>query len=104
MGRRGPSRTRSDADTEPNGHGLVAGLDLIISTDTSAAHLSAVLGRPTWLLLSAKSEWRWELERETNPWHPTMRLFRQARLGDWQGVVDQAATELAELVAGRRAT
>jgi tetratricopeptide (TPR) repeat protein len=66
---------------------VMAGLDLVISSDTSIAHLAGALGRPVWTLLTASPEWRWGLERRDTPWYPTMRLFRQTTLGDWQAVV-----------------
>jgi tetratricopeptide (TPR) repeat protein len=62
---------------------LVSRLDLVITIDTSVAHLSGALGQPTWLLLRDVPDWRWMLDRSDCPWYPTMRLFRQRRLGDW---------------------
>ena len=58
--------------------GAVAALDLVITVDTSVAHLAGALGRPVWLLLPWVTDWRWMLNREDNPWYPTMRLFRQS--------------------------
>lgn len=77
---------------------LVAQLDLIISVDTSVAHLAGAMGKPVWLLLSFVSDWRWMLDREDSPWYPTMRLFRQSELGDWTGVFQRVAKELTKLV------
>jgi ADP-heptose:LPS heptosyltransferase len=57
-------------------------LDLVISCDTSLAHLSGALGRPTWLFLPIIPDWRWLMEREDSPWYPTMRLFRQPQESD----------------------
>ena len=74
---------------------VIAGLDLVISVDTAVAHLAAAMGRPVWLLLPFAGEWRWRLARDTTAWYPTMRLFRQARLGDWSGVIDDLAHALA---------
>jgi hypothetical protein len=74
---------------------LVMNLDLVISVDTSAAHVAAALGRPVWLLVAAPSCWRWLRDRTDTPWYPTMRLFRQTRPGDWSGVVAAVAAELA---------
>jgi len=65
---------------------VIAGLDLVISSDTSIAHLAGALGRPVWTALALSPEWRWLLERRDNPWYPTMRLFRQSRSGDWSDV------------------
>ncbi len=80
--------------------GLVAGLDLVITVDTSAAHLAGALGRPTWILLSFIADWRWLLDREDSPWYPTARLFRQNEAGDWDGVIARVRAALGELVAG----
>ena len=68
-------------------------LDLTISVDTSVLHLAGALGRPVWALISAKSDWRWMVNREDSPWYPTLRLFRQARLDDWQEVVARVAAQ-----------
>ena len=61
-------------------------LDLCICPDTMVAHLSAALGRQTWVMLHADCDWRWPACGSTTPWYPTMRLFRQAVLGDWYSV------------------
>ncbi|MBF0560981.1 MAG: tetratricopeptide repeat protein [Alphaproteobacteria bacterium] len=78
---------------------IVANLDLVISVDTSVAHLAGALGRPVWVVLPFAPEWRWMLEREDSPWYPTMRLFRQTAAGDWDGVFVRVATELNHLAA-----
>jgi len=79
---------------------LIAGLDLVVSVDTSVAHLAGALGKPVWLLNRFESEWRWLLERDTSPWYPSMRVFRQTAAGDWTGVVQRLAAELGRLSAG----
>jgi tetratricopeptide (TPR) repeat protein len=61
-------------------------VDLIITIDTSIAHLAGALGRPTWVMLKEVPDWRWMLKREDSPWYPRHRLFRQQKSGDWQGV------------------
>jgi tetratricopeptide (TPR) repeat protein len=76
---------------------VIAGLDLVVSSDTSIAHLAGALGRPVWTALALSPEWRWLLERRDNPWYPTMRLFRQSRSGDWSDVVSEIASALREL-------
>ena len=81
--------------------GLMANLDLIVSVDTAAAHLAGALGLPVWLLLSYAPDFRWLLDREDSPWYPSMRLFRQRRLGDWSHLL---ARVRAELVARRSAS
>jgi tetratricopeptide (TPR) repeat protein len=76
---------------------LIAQLDLVITIDTAVAHLAGAMGKPTWLLLSFGSDWRWFIDREDSPWYPTMRLFRQPILGDWQTPLNRVAAELARL-------
>jgi tetratricopeptide (TPR) repeat protein len=76
---------------------IVANLDLMICVDTSVAHLSGAMGKPTWVLLPKMPDWRWLLNRDDSPWYPTMRLFRQDRAGDWANVVQRVAGALAEL-------
>ena len=73
---------------------IIQQLDLVISVDTSVVHLAGALGKPVWTLLSHRADWRWMLEGETTPWYPTMRLFRQSRLGDWADVMDRVARAL----------
>lgn len=68
-------------------------LDLIITVDTSLAHLAGALGKPVWTLLPHAPDWRWLLGREDTPWYPTMRLFRQQTAGDWKGVIETVLTE-----------
>jgi tetratricopeptide (TPR) repeat protein len=75
----------------------VSRLDLVISVDTSVAHLAGALGRPIWLLLRYPPEWRWLLEREDSPWYPTARLFRQRKEGDWPCVAREVAAALAQI-------
>ncbi len=75
----------------------VCRLDLVISVDTSVAHLAGALGRPTWLLLRYPPEWRWLLEGEDSPWYPTARLFRQRKEGDWSCVAREVAAALAQM-------
>jgi tetratricopeptide (TPR) repeat protein len=86
-------------------------MDLIITSDTSIAHLAGALGRPTWVALKQVPDWRWLLGREDCPWYPSVRLFRQQRAGDWDGVVaamraafqsgEAARLEMATSAAGR---
>ncbi len=67
---------------------LIELMDLVISVDTSVAHLAAAMGKPVWILLPYSPDWRWLLDRDDSPWYPTARLFRQRSPGDWRGVVD----------------
>ncbi|HVA48470.1 MAG TPA: tetratricopeptide repeat-containing glycosyltransferase family protein [Pirellulales bacterium] len=78
---------------------VMENLDLVICCDTSVAHLAGALGRPVWVAVPAVPDWRWLLDREDTPWYPTMRLFRQHRLGDWHEVFARMASALAEHVA-----
>jgi len=78
----------------------VEALDLVITVDTAVAHLAGGLGKPVWLLLPWVTDWRWMLDREDSPWYPTMRLFRQARGGDWSNVIARMADELKAVVQG----
>ena len=74
---------------------LIDAMDLVISVDTSIAHLAGALGKPLWLLLPYASEWRWKQRSSTSsPWYPTARLFRQAARGNWEGVFCQLDQEL----------
>ncbi len=79
---------------------LVSNLDLVISVDTSVAHLAGAMGVPVWVAIQLLPEWRWMLEREDSPWYPTMRLFRQRSWGDWAGVFERMAETLRQLVRG----
>jgi hypothetical protein len=77
---------------------LVANLDLVITVDTSVAHLAGGLGVPTWMLSRYNGCWRWLLDREDSPWYPTMRIFRQTRAGDWHEVIQRVAAALTARV------
>jgi tetratricopeptide (TPR) repeat protein len=79
---------------------IVAALDLVITVDTAVAHLAGALGKPAWVLLSHYPDWRWLLGRSDSPWYPTLRLFRQETLGDWEPVIDRVRAELAQQLAG----
>jgi tetratricopeptide (TPR) repeat protein len=80
---------------------LVDGIDLVISADTAVAHLAGALGKPVWLLNRFESEWRWMLGREDSPWYPSMRIFRQPVLHDWESVIGEVAVNLGILVAAQ---
>ncbi len=66
---------------------IIENLDLVITSDTSVAHLAGAMGKPVWILLQFVPDWRWLREREDSPWYPTMRLFRQRKRGDWEDVL-----------------
>ena len=78
---------------------LVAELDLVITVDTSLAHLAGALGRPVWIMLPFAPDFRWQLDRADSPWYPTARLFRQPRVGNWDAVVQEVAADLMALSA-----
>lgn len=73
---------------------FVANLDLVITVDTSVAHLTGALGRETWLLSRSDGCWRWLLERSDSPWYPALRIFRQTTPGNWAPVIEEVATSL----------
>ncbi len=73
---------------------VMSHLDLIITMDTSIAHLAGALGRRTWVALKYVPDWRWLLERNDSPWYPSLRLFRQQTDGDWKGVFSRMESEL----------
>ncbi len=81
----------------------MAGIDLLISVDTSMVHLAGGLGVPVWMLSRFDGCWRWLEGRDDSRWYPTMRIFRQTAPGDWPGVVAQVATALRRLAATRTA-
>jgi hypothetical protein len=77
---------------------ILSACDLVITSDTSVAHLAGALGLPTWILLKRIPDWRWGLEGETTPWYPSMRLFRQKRAGDWAELMGRVKKKLRNLI------
>jgi hypothetical protein len=77
---------------------VIENLDLLVSVDTSTAHLAGALGKPVWILNRFDTCWRWLLERTDTPWYPTARLYRQPRPGDWDAVVARLRADLLQLV------
>ena len=73
---------------------IVAAVDLVVSVDTSLAHLAGALGQATWILLPANADWRWQRAREDSPWYPSARLIRQPRIGAWPEVVETVIARL----------
>ena len=81
----------------------ISHLDLVLSVDTSVAHLAGALGKPVWILLPVRADWRWLTDRHDSPWYPSARLFRQELEGDWRPVIASVAEELSR-VAGMNAS
>ena len=78
-------------------------LDVLVSVDTSVAHVAGAMGKPVWILVPFNPhDWRWMLDREDSPWYPTARLFRQSAAGDWAGVVRRVSDELVRRFGARR--
>lgn len=77
---------------------IVAGLDLVVTVDTAVAHLAGALGKPAWILLSAyDTDWRWLEGRTDSPWYNSVRLYRQAKVGAWEPVIEQVLHDLDRL-------
>jgi len=79
---------------------VLAQLDLLITVDTAVAHLAGAMAKPVWNLLGGFTDFRWMLDREDTPWYPTMRLFRQARRGDWENTIERVVQALASKEQG----
>jgi hypothetical protein len=94
-----------DTDTDPEANffldtaAVMMGLDLIVTCDTSVAHLAGALARPVFTALPLISDWRWLLIRDDTPWYPTMRLFRQDGQRQWQSVFTRMARAVSELMS-----
>lgn len=80
---------------------LVSALDLVIGVDTAVIHLAGALGKPVWVLVRQGSEWRWMLDRADSPWYPTMRLYRQAKRGEWAPEIAQIKHDLVSYIESR---
>lgn len=80
---------------------VMAGLELVVSCDTSIVHLAGALGRPVWIALRHVPDWRWLLDRTDSPWYPTARLYRQTTRDDWSDVFERIACDAAALVKQR---
>lgn len=78
---------------------LIQNLDLVITVDTSIAHLAGGLGKPVWLLLGDDPDWRWLDSGQESPWYPSMRIFRQPSVNDWQGLVQEVKAEVSSWLA-----
>ncbi len=76
---------------------LISTLDMVVTTDTSIAHLAGALGKPVWILLPHRADWRWMEQMDTTPWYPSASLFRQQAPGDWAGLVERVGRRLSEI-------
>ncbi|MBI9072785.1 MAG: tetratricopeptide repeat protein [Melioribacteraceae bacterium] len=76
---------------------LIDNIDLVISVDTSVAHLSAAMNKETWVMIPFVPDWRWMLNKDDNPWYPSVKLFRQPKIGDWESVVNSIQNKLSKL-------
>jgi hypothetical protein len=94
-------RPEYDQEDSPftNAAAIIRNLDLVITPDTAIAHLAGALGAPVWVALALRSDWRWLVHRDDSPWYPTMRLFRQAKHRDWNGLFQRVALELAAAIS-----
>jgi hypothetical protein len=81
---------------------LISHLDLVISVDTSVAHLAGALAKPVWVLLPFVPDWRWLLDREDSPWYSTARLFRQSETREWDDVIERVHEALLKFIESRR--
>jgi ADP-heptose:LPS heptosyltransferase len=75
---------------------FIANLDLVISCDTATAHLAAAMNKPVWLLSRYNGCWRWLTDRSDSPWYPSVRIFRQPSLGDWESVMQEVSLALSK--------
>jgi FkbM family methyltransferase len=100
---RGPASEQNDGRCKDLGNewrdlaeaaAILTHLDLVITVDTSIAHLAGALGIPVWVMLAQGEEWRWGIEGPTTPWYPSMRLFRQPSPGDWDSVIAEVEHQL----------
>jgi hypothetical protein len=80
---------------------LISNLDLVITVDTSIAHLAGAMGKRTWVLLAFVPAWQWLVDRDDSPWYPTAELFRQPAMGDWASVIDRVADRLHQEASNR---
>jgi ADP-heptose:LPS heptosyltransferase len=87
----------------PRPGALISEMDLIISIDTSVAHLAWALGKRLWVLLPFHPDFRWLRHRGDSPWYPTAKLFRQASDGDWNGVLRRVSSALKTILPALQA-
>jgi hypothetical protein len=95
-------RHQDDLDDFSDTSALIQEMDLVISVDTSVAHLAGALGQKVWILLPFMPDFRWMLDRSDSPWYPTATLFRQSVIGDWSSVISDVAKKLEEMQLSSR--
>lgn len=81
---------------------IVGLMDLVVTVDTSVAHLAGAMGKEVWILLAANAEWRWFINRDDSPWYPSARLFRASAIGDWSSVIEQVKNEMKSALRAAR--
>jgi hypothetical protein len=91
-----------ECDTLDKTSAFLSYLDLVITVDTSIAHLAGAIGKEVWILLPFVPDWRWMLYRQDSPWYSTARLFRQKKAGDWEGVIQEVKEALIVKMRERR--
>ena len=74
---------------------IIDNVDLVISVDTSVAHLAAAMGKETWIILPHAADWRWMIDRNDSPWYPTAKLYRQKKQDDWTNVIYEIRSTLS---------
>jgi Glycosyltransferase family 9 (heptosyltransferase) len=79
---------------------IIDGLELVIAVDTAVGHLAGAMGKPCWLMVAHRADWRWLTGRDDTPWYPNHRLYRQSEPGDWRQVVDRVKADLDARLAG----
>ncbi len=94
--------TKLEINTFDDTSAIIDNLDLVISVDTSVAHLAGAMGKPVWNLIYYYPDWRWGLEGSTTPWYPSMKLFRQQKPLNWKSVLEDVEKELRELVQEKK--
>lgn len=92
-----------DIDDFADTAAMVDQMDLVVTIDTSIAHIAGALGKPVWTLLAHAADWRWGLEGHGTCWYPGMRLFRQSASGEWGDVIDRVVEELGVASIGHAA-
>jgi ADP-heptose:LPS heptosyltransferase len=91
--------SRFDPESLQDVAAVLMSLDLVVAVDTAVVHLAGALGVPAWVALPLAPDFRWLLGREDSPWYPTLRLFRQTRLGDWDDVFERLTREVKQRAA-----